>query len=391
MIVKRMLLVFVCVLLIGTRGFSQSIPITVLSEPEATFGQGLTNVASVRELSDGRVIVVDEFEGTVLLLDATLSAAEGIGRQGEGPGEYRGPSRVFELGGDSSAILDQANRRLLVITPEASPGEFIYPPGIEACGPSPTGRLGRVQAGGGGRFYAQAQPIAVSATGSLEAADSTAIVRWAVGSCQQDTLGFVPSPLGAGGMMVGGVVVGRGGTNLPFKASVQWAVARDGRLAIVFPEPFHVVFISLDGSRVEFPIRYDAIRVSEGHKAQWREVQARPRVVSVMLRGAQGSTRQVMSFPVQEPGRWPRDLPPFLAAAVSFASDGALWIQRTTAAGEPPTFDVIDEVPQVVGRVELPMDARLVGFGDETAYVVRRDNMDLEYLQRYRLPTGHRR
>jgi hypothetical protein len=37
------------------------------------------------------------------------------------------------------------------------------------------------------------------------------------------------------------------------------------------------------------------------------------------------------------------------------------------------------------GRVALPPKTRLVGFGNGTLYLVRRDDDDLEYLQRYRL------
>jgi hypothetical protein len=72
--------------------------------------------------------------------------------------------------------------------------------------------------------------------------------------------------------------------------------------------------------------------------------------------------------------------------AVHFASDGMLWVQRTTPVGEPPTFDVIDETGQVVEQVKLPHRRRLVGFGAGTIYAVRIDDVDLEYLERYRLP-----
>jgi hypothetical protein len=40
----------------------------------------------------------------------------------------------------------------------------------------------------------------------------------------------------------------------------------------------------------------------------------------------------------------------------------------------------------VVGRVALPADTRLVGFGNGTVYLARSDEDDLQYLQRYRLP-----
>ena len=57
-----------------------------------------------------------------------------------------------------------------------------------------------------------------------------------------------------------------------------------------------------------------------------------------------------------------------------------LWVMRTTAADEPPTFDVIDKTGRVVGQAKLPHRTRLVGFGDGTLYLVRIDEVDLEYL-----------
>jgi hypothetical protein len=72
---------------------------------------------------------------------------------------------------------------------------------------------------------------------------------------------------------------------------------------------------------------------------------------------------------------------------VQFAPDGTLWIQRTTAdASAPPTYDLIGPAATIIGRMVLPANTRLVGFGVGTVYLVRVDEDDLEYLQRYRLP-----
>jgi hypothetical protein len=88
-----------------------------------------------------------------------------------------------------------------------------------------------------------------------------------------------------------------------------------------------------------------------------------------------------------EPSEWPDRLPAFLSNALHFATDGTLWIQRTTAdASAPPTFDLIGPASTIIGRMVLPAKTRLVGFGAGTVYVVRIDDDDLEYLQRYRLP-----
>jgi hypothetical protein len=72
-----------------------------------------------------------------------------------------------------------------------------------------------------------------------------------------------------------------------------------------------------------------------------------------------------------------------LSEAATFASDGRLWVKRTVPAGEPTVFDVIDRSGRVVEQVMLPVGRRLVGFGARDVYLVFRDGVDLEYLERY--------
>jgi hypothetical protein len=83
----------------------------------------------------------------------------------------------------------------------------------------------------------------------------------------------------------------------------------------------------------------------------------------------------------QEPSEWPEVLPPFLQRALRFAPDGMLWVERTGPAGSGQIFDVIDVRGHIARRVTLPPRLRLVGFGREGIYTVRRDEDDLEFLQ----------
>lgn len=89
--------------------------------------------------------------------------------------------------------------------------------------------------------------------------------------------------------------------------------------------------------------------------------------------------------PFTEPPSWPKHLPPFLSdARVEFAPDGTLWLERSLASpDDAPTYDLIDRVGRVSARVRLPPGRRLLGFGRGSVYVVRRDEFDLEYLERY--------
>jgi hypothetical protein len=98
------------------------------------------------------------------------------------------------------------------------------------------------------------------------------------------------------------------------------------------------------------------------------------------------STVRVFGPPPPAEEAWPDELPPFLTNAAVFAPDGMLWVRRTTAAGEPPTHDVIDPAGRVVQKVALAKRAKLLGFGKSSVYVLRVDEDDLQYVQRYALP-----
>ncbi|HEX5830504.1 MAG TPA: hypothetical protein VFY16_05945, partial [Gemmatimonadaceae bacterium] len=90
--------------------------------------------------------------------------------------------------------------------------------------------------------------------------------------------------------------------------------------------------------------------------------------------------------PPTEPTDWPELKPPFTSGAAVVAPDGSLWVLRTREAKDPvPTYDVFDSFGARVGKVVLPREARLVGFGRTSVYLVRRDADDLEYLQRFAL------
>ena len=103
----------------------QKVPERTLSKPEIEFTQPFSEVTAIRELRDGRVIVVDGRELKAQVIDFRAGTVATIGRNGDGPGEYRWPRQLYALPGDSSLLPDQAGGRLLIITPDAKPGELI--------------------------------------------------------------------------------------------------------------------------------------------------------------------------------------------------------------------------------------------------------------------------
>ena len=104
---------------------SQAVPERSLPAATLEFKEGFTGIGAIRELGDGRVLVLDRQDKMVRLVDLTRGTAAPVGRQGGGPGEYRSPSRLIPLGGDSTLLVDPGLQRSIVIGPGGAAGEVL--------------------------------------------------------------------------------------------------------------------------------------------------------------------------------------------------------------------------------------------------------------------------
>jgi len=292
---------------------------------------------------------------------------------------------VFRLAGDSFAVHDTHNARMVVITASGTMSGFLdrfgAPPGTNA----PDLKIPPMASDARGCFYGQSAPGVVASTGNrVSLAASAPVLRWCGRSLRRDTVAFVPVPeseragTGAGRGLVVRMPAG------PFSTRAQWAVADDGTLAVVTPDPYRVEIVRPDGTRRRGPvISYDRIRVTDAHKAEWRKEASAPTMSIAVGRDGSRSSRAITREP-REPSEWPAYLPPFLYEAVQSAPDGRFWVRRTTAAGRPGLYDIFDSSGVLVERVTVPRGSRLLGFGRNAVYLVTRDEMDLEYVARYR-------
>lgn len=366
-----------------------------LTKPDVEFPEPFTQVTGLRELTDGRLVVIDSRDKIVELVDLKAGSAIKIGREGSGPGEYAFPMRLVPLGGDSSGVYDMLNSRLLVVLPNGKPGNFITtdaPSGAGAGG-------GTVRIGGAvprytdsqGRLYWSGQPFAAPTPGGgpPRTADSIPLVRHDRRTKVTDTVAFmrvaknnVQTSGSAGSMQV------RVGVSNPFQPRDEWAVTPDGRVAVLRSPEYRVDWYGPTGKSSAPAIPYERIKVTEQHKQAWRD--SRKQQTSLMVTMNNGQ-RSVQTGPppanMPDPGDWPELMPPFLDNAVFVAPNGMIWVNRTREANDDtPNLDVIDASGKVAVRFELPKNTRLVGVGNGTVYATRSDDDDLQYLQRYRLP-----
>ncbi len=367
---------------VGLPARAQKVPTITLSRPEAEFATPFTDVTGIRVLSDGRVILIDERDRVIQLLDFASGKAATIGRQGSGPGEYRLPIAIFALSGDSSAVFDDPNRRLLIILPNGKTGGVI---GLATPGSGERAEFGR-NVDSRGRIYATGRSWS-NASGSFKSLDSVPILRWTRGVSRMDTLGYLGLPPNfAKSSTRGNNHIISVGPRTPFAALDQWTVAPDGRLAIVDADDYSISWVDAEGRRTRTPaLGYSPLRVTEAHKAAWRESQKGG--ITVIGDDDKGTTSIINNNrrKVEEPASWPEFMPPFLGRALRFAPDGMLWVKRTGPADAPPTYDVISQSNGLTMRVVLPRKSRIVGFGaNGVIYVARTDDDDLQHLQRFR-------
>lgn len=366
-----------------------------LATPEAEHDEPYTMIGTVRELRDGRVVVADRVEKVVHVVDLASGTARRVGAEGGGPNEYRLPMNALAMPGDSTLIFDAGGMRYLVVAPSGEVARSFNPG--EALG-GPMGAMNARGVDGEGNLYFLDRGFRTPGAGrpmngTFETPDSGTVVRY-------DLRTGTTTPVGRIGLARMQVTASGGGgaqrvmmrSANPFAAQDDWTVGTDGRLAIVRHDPYRVEWVAPNGQRVVGPtVTYSRLRVTDADKRAWAERARNPsNQIRVTVGGPGGGSgpapRDVPSGPPVERDDWPEFKPPFVGQAAAVAPDGRLWVLRTREAGDDvPSYDVFDSYGARVGTVKLPPNGRLVGFGRTSAYVVRTDEDDLQYLQKYKL------
>ena len=179
----------------------------------------------------------------------------------------------------------------------------------------------------------------------------------------------------------------------PLSPRDDWAVAPDGRVAVVSAKDYSVKWIHTDGRVIAGrPNEYRPVRVGDAEKEQWSSAMARSGV-SIGVRMSTSGERSVSlsrggGGGPQSPfdsTDWPDVAPAFQYGGAVVAPNGDLWVERYVPSGENPLFDVFDGQGRKRGELRLPAGREVVGFGDGTVYLARIDEDDLCWLERYRL------
>jgi hypothetical protein len=352
-------------------------------ELDASYPVPFSYLGSVRELPDGRVYAADPLSQVLLRVDLDAGVADTLGGQGAGPQEYEGPDQVLPLPGDSTLLVDLGNARLTVVSPE---GEFAawIPMFRPREGGSPRTLLPRFT-DRVGDFY-----LAVPRDLEGTPPDSTGISRFDPDANTETVVAWAWHPERS---------PSRRGERQPILVPMDdWAVAPDGRIAVVRANGFSVDWYGPDGKMVRGPsCSVEAYPTGEGDKEdEMEEIGREAMFMAVVATEAGEQSRQMRRGipPGQGPRvddfEWPATLPVFRPNGTRVSPQGEVWVQRVMPRAMPPRYEVFDSAAVHLGFVELPQGGKVIGFGThpgsrDWVYAARVDDVGLIRLERYTL------
>ena len=180
----------------------------------------------------------------------------------------------------------------------------------------------------------------------------------------------------------------------------DWAVGADGRLAVIRANGYRVEWHLPDGSVVSGPeTPYEVLPISYADKEADLEQNTGTGLSISVMRTAGGDTNMQMARgggggggdpPSVEDQEWGETFPPFRNQRSVVSPLDEVWVERWLPVDRPPMMDVFGPDGALKGSVIIPRDTRLIGFGEgaggeATAYFVRTDEVDLQWLERHRV------
>ncbi len=359
-----------------------------LGTPTAVFPEDFGTIQTVRELPDGRVLVADPLGGALYAVDMDAGTRIVVGREGQGPEEYRQPDAVWALPGDSTLLIDLGNGRMITLGPDLSFGAT----SPLSAGDPRSGMVIAIPQAVDSRGYVYSRSMA----GMGAPPDSGAVLRIAREDLSLDSVVMFKledrTTTRSGGPGNESVSI----SSVPLSAEDSWGVAADGSVVVARSADYSLEWWGTDGTVTRgAPISFDPIAIGTAEKEEWLQVRGRSGGgigISIEMR-SNGAMQMNFSRggmgnsdPSIDDYEWPETKPPFYSGRLQVDGHDRVWIRRHVEAGEDATYDVFDRTAKRVATYTLPNNKRVIGFGSGTVYVVAYDEFDLNFLERYALP-----
>jgi hypothetical protein len=347
---------------------------TVAAEPTLEIGllEGaeayqLSQVQSARRLSDGRIVIANGGTHDLRFFDATGTHVTSAGREGEGPGEFKGLGLVVVMPGDTLAVYDWNLRRVSFFGPGGgflrSVG-FDYPAGF----PIPLGRFGD-----GAWLCSRGFTFSPGNDGSEIVRDTVPFLVFEPSGTLRDSIGPFPGTE----FYVRSSGHNAFASSLPFGRTTEAAVIGD-RFYAGHTERYEIIRYTPAGA-TELIVRLDRapVTVTPDDLARYK---------AERLEEADATFRQQTARNLEEMP-YPGTFPAFADLMVD--SDGHLWALDFSRPGDDRRHWVVFAADgRALGTVETPPGLRVLEIGRDYVLGVWQDDLDVEHVRLYQLDRG---
>jgi hypothetical protein len=338
-----------CSLLAQQRTFS-------LAAPDARLAIEFSELTTMRELADGRVLLFDRTEDRVVVADFRAGTIRDVARRGRGPGEFEALAVLLPLAGDTTIAAELSRRWLMFVGDRVVATLVADNPAVQSTALAPLGADHR------GHVLSRTFRRSASLT------DSIPLVLVDRRSGRADSIAALRNRVRGATMSPGqgrAVRIAR----LPLDVQEAALLFEDGSVAVARLEPYRVDWRSPEGrwtSGAPIPVR--ALRMTDRERKAYADRHP----------GFRSATD------------WPELLPPFDTPTSLFASpEGWLLVHRLPSADEPePRYDVIDKSGTRRTQLVLRANEHVLGFGERSVYVVETDADGLQRLRRHPWPAA---
>jgi hypothetical protein len=356
-------------------------PATVQLQPaDAKLETGFTAITSIRELSDGRILVTDPRDLQLVIADFKTGEVKPVSRRGQGPGEYGMAAPVYAIAGDSSLMADLMGRRVLLFDADKAVGTIAADHAIIKATQGFIRYADRF-----GNVFSVKSPDVPSGQSTTTEKDSSAVIRVSRETGRVDTLAKVLDRPTVRTVVRNekGEITRSSARALRLRVGEPWIVHPDGHLAVVRINPFRVDWRSPDGRwtrGASLPI--PVIRMTQ------REKQASLARTAASSRPG-GPPSPPLPKELQTPeDEWPDVMPPFIEGALNFTPNGDVLIRRQPSADFPGiSYFAVDRAGKLLGILELKSNETIGGFGAKSIYIIETDADDLRFIRRHPWPS----
>lgn len=345
----------------------QPVRVREVSPTEQTSAESFGPNASVRALSDGRLVLHDGDRRRIVLLNDQLRivtvVVDSATMSGAGLGDALPSYRLLPFKADTTGFMDIASQKLLFIDPAGRVARSVAPPnagdqfllaGRSWMGIPSMDRIGRIVYRG--NAIRRSSPSTPSGW-----EDSVPLVRWDLALARVDTIGQLRYDVAARRVQTGSPVGTTPRTLLnPLPFADAWTILSDGTIAILRSEDHRIDWISAgDTRRATTSVANPYPPLTLAQKQQHIDT-LRTGNAARIARGSGGASIPDLEYAAAS--EIPDRFPAFHPRDVLADADGFIWVARPgDRTGR--VYDLINRDGRVVERVRIPAGQVVVGLG----------------------------